>query len=92
MSVEHAATTEDLKGVKQKLTMALEEASELTARIDTLSHETETGAAALAQVTEGQNSLIQQQHDAEEEISKLEAQVIVLPSHYTNAILPVNIE
>ena len=77
--MEHAATTEDLRGIKQKLTLTLEEASELTARIDNLSHDKEAGAAALAGLAQEQNSLIQQKADAEEKISKLEAQVIVPP-------------
>lgn len=77
LSVEHAATTEDLKGFKHKLAVALEETSELTARIDTLSHDKEAGAAALARLTQEQNSLIQQNADSEERVSKLDAQVIL---------------
>lgn len=83
---------EDLRGMKQKLTLTLEEASELTARIDNLSHDKEASAAALAGLAQEQNRLIQQKADAEEKISKLEAQVIVPPSsHHTNALVPLNI-
>lgn len=85
MSVEHAAAEEDLKGIQRKLTMALEEASELTARIDTLSHDKEARAAALARLAQEQDSLVQQKDDAEEQISKLEAQVPP-SSHHTNVL------
>ena len=75
LSAEHGKTMDDLQGFKEKLRLALEEASELDARVTALSEDKEAGAAALAELTQEHSGLMQQKHDAQNTITQLEEQV-----------------